>query len=157
MRDCAWMPRNFENLLASNFDVVRDCASDATPGYNCIAWAAGKKDQPWWPAKTIKGYYWPSGLPREDIGEESLPNFVKAFETEGYVQCENGDIETGYEKVAIYADKSDHPLHAARSLVKGVWSSKIGDEEDIEHLTLEALSGKEYGKPAAYLKRPIKP
>ena len=148
------MPGNFENLAAANFDVVKDCTSDSTPNYNCIAWAAGKTNQPWWPTDAIKGYFWPPGLPKEQIDEETVENFVNAFKTEGYEVCADGGIEVGVEKVAIYADANRRPLHAARSLGKGVWTSKIGDEEDIEHSTLEALSGKMYGIPMAYLQRP---
>jgi hypothetical protein len=149
------MHAKFENLAKSNFDIARDCASDPSPNYNCIAWAAGKTDCPWWPTDAIKGYYWPPALPKESLDEETVENFVKAFEIEGYVVCEKPDIEIGFEKVAIYADANNHPLHAARSLANGIWSSKSGDEEDIEHQTLEALSGKQYGSPVAFLKRAL--
>lgn len=146
------MPGRFENLAASNFDGVLDCTSDATPSYNCIAWAAGKTNQPWWPIAVVKGYHWPSGLPKD---EETVANFTRAFETEGYEVCISSQIEPGFEKVAIYADADRNPLHAARSLPKGVWSSKIGDEEDIEHSTLEAVAGKLYGYPVVFLRRLI--
>ena len=132
-----------------------DCTSDATLQYNCIAWAAGKQNEPWWPTDQIKGYFWPQGLPLEPIDQETVENFVKAFETEGYAVCPDGQIELGFDKVAIYADPNTRrPLHAARSLPHGVWSSKLGDNEDIEHNTLESIAGKEYGVPVAFLKRP---
>ena len=146
------MPSWFENLAASHFNAVLHCTSDRTLSYNCIAWAAGKTDQPWWPTTAVKGYHWPHGLPKD---EETVANFIKAFETEGYQACADGSVEQGFEKVAIYADADNNPLHAARSLPTGAWTSKIGDEEDIEHSTLEAVSGKQYGNPVAFLKRPI--
>ena len=149
------MPPHFEHLAASNFDVIRDCTSDSTVNYNCIAWAVGKTDKPWWPVDVIKGYHWPLGLPVEPIGQETIENFVKAFETEKYEICTSSEIEVGFEKVVIYADANMCPLHAARSLAKGVWTSKIGDEEDIEHATVEAISGNIYGSPVVFLKRPI--
>lgn len=152
-RDCSWIPGCFENVSSNGFDCIRDCTSDSTPQYNCIAWAAGKTNEPWWPTDQIQGYFWPPGLPREPIDQETVGNFVKAFETEGYLVCDDGAIEQGFEKIAIYADTNKRPLHAARSLSKGVWSSKMGDLEDIEHATLEAVAGKQYGSPVAFLKR----
>ena len=147
------MPGSFENLVASGFDCVIDCTSDSTLSYNCIAWAAGKTDEPWWPTDQIRGYFWPTGLQKESIDQETVGNFIKAFESEGYQQCSDGSIEANFEKVAIYADAAQHPLHAARSLPNGMWSSKMGDEEDIQHSTLNAIAGKLYGHPVAFLRR----
>lgn len=50
------------------------------------------------------------------------------------------------------------PTHAARQLPSGAWTSKLGEWEDIEHDTLEALEGSEgrgeaYGRVALILKR----
>jgi hypothetical protein len=46
------------------------------------------------------------------------------------------------------------PKHAARSLPNGAWTSKLGDDEDIEHSTLAVLEGREYGRAKVFLKRP---
>jgi hypothetical protein len=48
------------------------------------------------------------------------------------------------------------PTHAAKQMESGKWSSKLGDWEDVEHATLEALEGDFYGKVAQILKRPVK-
>ncbi len=149
------MPSDFENLASANFNIVTDCTSDRTVSYNCIAWAAGKTDMPWWPTDVIKGYYWPNGLPKEGIDQETVENFINAFKSLGYEICNSSEIEAFFEKIAIYADRNMRPLHAARSLPKGVWSSKMGDEEDIEHGTLDAVAGRVYGLPVAFLKRPL--
>lgn len=93
VRDCSWIPVDFENARQGNFD----CKSDRTPQY--------------------------------------------------------ASIEVGFEKVAIYADDNDVPTHAARSLPHGVWSSKMGDGEDIEHTTLSVVEGRNYGKAKRFLKR----
>jgi hypothetical protein len=158
VKDCSWILRqknNFENIRPENFK----CCSDRTDhlptgGYNCIAWAAGKTDQPWWPTDEVKGYFWPPNLPKQPIDEETLDNFVKAFELEGYSVCANGEFESGFEKVAIYTNSNGRPLHAARSLPSGVWTSKMGDFEDIEHETVQVVEGKQYGTAKAFLKRP---
>jgi hypothetical protein len=153
MRDCSWVPNVFENIQPQDFI----CSSDSTVyevvKYNCIAWAAGKKDNFWWP-RPERGYYWPPGLPREQLGQETLGNFINAFETEGFEVCGNGRFKNGFEKVAIYVDGNGHPTHAARLLSSGLWSSKLGDDEDIEHFKLNSLEGRAYGTVAVFLKRP---
>jgi hypothetical protein len=141
----SWIPGTFENALREGFDVHRDCKSDRTPNYNCIAWAAGKTNAPWWPID-LHPYFWPPGLSK---GVETLDNFLRAFETEGYVACVDASIEPGFEKIAIYVDDNDVPTHAARSLQNGMWTSKLGDEEDIEHATLRVVEGFVYGTAKA--------
>jgi hypothetical protein len=47
------------------------------------------------------------------------------------------------------------PEHVSRQLESGKWTSKIGRLEDIEHPTLAALEGKEYGKAKVMLKRKL--
>lgn len=150
MRDCSWIPPKFENIAPLDFE----CSSDRTPRYNCIAWAAGKTDNFWWPLD-IGGYYWPDGLPREPLEEETVENFIRAFATEGYRVCDDANTEKGFEKVVIYVSPAGRPLHAARSLEKGVWTSKLGSLEDIEHATLQCIEGREYGRAMTFLKRPL--
>jgi hypothetical protein len=55
-------------------------------------------------------------------------------------------------KVAIYASGGEL-THAARQLPDGQWTSKLGDLEDIEHDTLEALKCEEYGKPVLIMRK----
>jgi hypothetical protein len=47
------------------------------------------------------------------------------------------------------------PTHMARQLTSGRWTSKLGELEDIEHLTLEQLSGSDYGQAVQFLKRKL--
>jgi len=136
----------FENL--GEHDYNHDKVSSATPKYNCIAWAAGETDKRWWPIN-LGGYWWPPQLPKEETKE----NFIRAFELQGYVVCGNPSLQSGIEKVAIFVDDLGIPTHAARQLESGVWTSKCGQLEDIEHMNLSAMEGKEYGRPVAFLKR----
>lgn len=101
----------------------------------------------WWP-RAIAPYFWPPELPRV----ETLDNFRAAFELKGYELCENGDLEDGYEKVAIYADDQT-PTHAARQLPSGAWTSKLGKLQDIEHATVGGVEGEGYGRVAFYMRR----
>lgn len=128
--------------------------SPATPEYNCIAFAANEDFRWWWPIPE-DSYYWPENVPRE----ENLEAFVKAFETLGYVACDNDNFENGFEKVAVYVDESGKPKHAARQLRNGKWISKLGNYIDVEH-ELDCLreyllnvGGTDYGTVAVVLKR----
>ena len=56
------------------------------------------------------------------------------------------------EKVAIYAI-GGRTKHMARQLPSGAWTSKLGDLEDIEHESLSALEGSDYGNVAMIMAR----
>jgi len=152
VRDCSWVPQVFENIRLGGFK----CTSDRTDnlknfGYNCIAWAAGKQDSWWWPDGDPTSF-WP--IPLDKTDPESLFQFIKAFEQEGYVTCENEEFENGFEKVAFFFLNGE-VTHAARMLPSGAWTSKLGKGEDIEHTTLGEIEGKAYGSAKAFMKRPI--
>jgi hypothetical protein len=155
MRDCSWVFGNphFKNIRPDNFKCSSDRTEDIVEKYNCIAWAAGKKDNWWWPRNTA-GYYWPVGLPREPLNKETIENFLKAFETEGYERCNDGKFENGFEKIALYVDNNNVPKHAARSLPNGAWTSKMGDFEDVEHESPQVVEGHGYGTAKNFLRRP---
>jgi hypothetical protein len=155
VRDCSWLLKSrehFGNIRPDNFKCSSDPTRDIDDKYNCIAWALGKKDSWWWPLKKF-GYHWPKNLSSEPFNKETVENFIKAFETERFERCENGLFENGFEKVAIYVNHLNVPKHAARSLPDGTWTSKMGDDEDIEHETLEALEGKGFGTAKFFLRR----
>jgi len=128
--------------------------SPATPGYNCIAFAANEDFRWWWPIPENL-YYWPANTPKE----ETLEAFVKAFETLGYVVCDNDNLEHRFEKVAIYVDELGKPTHAARQLRNGKWISKLGNHIDVEHELnclreyVQNIDGTDYGTVAVVLKR----
>ena len=123
--------------------------SDATPQYNCIAWAAGENHRYWWPDSQ---YYWPSLVPRK----RSVEAFVQAFGLLGYVTCPDSGLEPEFEKIAIFVGFSGTPTHAARQLEDGNWTSKLGQSYDISHI-LEQVGGNKghgYGRIVVYMKRP---
>ena len=76
------------------------------------------------------------------------------FEARGYVASDTPALEPGYEKVALYVSKEGKVTHAARQLLDGQWTSKLGGQYDVSH-TLDALEGPEYGSVAKILKRSI--
>ncbi len=65
------------------------------------------------------------------------------FQDKGYEVCENALLETGFQKVALFA-KDGLPTHATRQLSDGFWTSKLGALEDVRH-ALFAISGGMYG------------
>lgn len=142
------MSPDLENLFASLQPSNYRIASEETQEYNCVAWAAAENHRWWWPIAPPFSY-WPAGIERE----VTLACFVKAFMALGYEQCEDDQLETGYEKVAIYVDPKGTPKHMARQIHSGQWTSKLGMLEDIEHETLEALGGTSYGRVSVILRR----
>jgi hypothetical protein len=134
----------FPSLLKEGYGQT----SPASTEYNCIAWAANRTDVAWWPDPLGVGY-WPDGVPRE----ETLEAFYLAFESIGYSRCDEGQMEIGFEKVALYA-LAGQPKHAARQLADGRWTSKLGKHIDISH-ALGGLEGEIYGQVVGYLKRSL--
>lgn len=139
------MEQVFPGLRGSRYEEK----SPSTVNYNCIAWAAGETHRCWWPIDHPR-YYWPIHISKE----ESIPCFLRTFQEEfGYEVCPDGQLQRGYEKVALFVDAQQIPTHMARQLPTGVWTSKLGDFQDIEHHTLEALEGNTYGTVARYMRR----
>jgi hypothetical protein len=143
----SWRPNEFPNLQ----EKLHEVTSPSTDDYNCIAWAAGDIENWWWPDDPEIGYgYWPLNVPRA----ETVLAFLQAYSTLRYVQCNDGLLEVGFEKIALYV-LNGIPTHAARQLPNGDWTSKLGPHEDIRHANLECLHGPCYGKVAAFMRRPV--
>ena len=85
--------------------------SPKDPSYNCIAFAAGDTSQKWQSSLIPEpGYFWPEGAEEGDD-----PDALKsAFEAIGYELCDHGQLEPGYEKVALYVDADGMWSHAAK-------------------------------------------
>lgn len=132
----------FPHIEAEGFEQT----SPPTMEYNCIAWAADEDFRWWWPDGNS---YWP-----ENIDITVTPKaFIAAYATLGYQECDDGLIESGFEKVAIYCNQSGTPTHASKQLPDGRWTSKLGEAMDITHTTLKALEYGEYGYALVFLKR----
>jgi hypothetical protein len=119
--------------------------------YNCIAFAAGDTSRYWWPNLFLPNPsddFWPEGVPNA----LTIEAFVQAFATRGYIICADANLESGFEKVAIYVH-GGLPRHAALQQNNGKWRSKLGRHEDIE-TTLDGLAGPCYGVPTTFMKRP---
>lgn len=119
--------------------------SPETTAYNCVAWAGGEDSRKWFPDPWDL-YYWPVA-----DGEDTLDGWISAFATLGYERCEDGGVEAGYARVAIYGFETG-PTHVARQLSSGRWTSKLGDGEDIEH-EIAGLTGEKYGQVLVYMRR----
>lgn len=128
-------------LKGSGYEI----SSEISDTYNCIAWAA-EDDSKWW--SHTPGNYWPAGVPRSpEVGA-----LVQVFESLGFSNCETDGVERGFQKVAIFA-LSGGWTHAARQLENGLWTSKIGQFEDITHPSLDNLSESIYGSVHCVMRR----
>src|SRR5262245_32355556 len=134
----------FPRLQGSTWSIT----SPKSDSYNCIAWAAGDDANWWWPDPADPRAIWPAAA---RIGKE-VADFVSAFATVGYQVTSQEEAEPGIERVALFAAADGTVTHAARQLPSGIWTSKLGRGEDIEHL-LHSLEGTAYGKVAQVLRR----
>ena len=128
-----------------------ECTSNETTLYNCIAYAAGDESN-WWQPEQLddRPTVWPDGA----IRDYSIEALISVFQILGYTVCNDGTLEPGFEKVALYVKADGEYGHAARQESDGYWKSKLGDWEDIRHATPEVVEGPEYGNIAKYMKRP---
>ena len=135
----------FPGLRSDTFTIT----SPIDPSYNCAAFASGEIEE-WWDPYKPEGT-WPDDIDRE----VTVAHFVAVFQRHGFVVCDDAGIEEKFEKIAIYTDVSGDFGHAARQLPSGNWVSKLGELEDIEHLTLAAVASPDYGLPTVFMKRPF--
>jgi hypothetical protein len=142
----AELEQTFPSLSASGYRIT----GPATSRYNCVAWAAGDQDA-WWQAD-LADAYWPEGVPADG----TVPCLVALFQFLGYELCDTPELEPHFEKIAIYAKGAEY-THAARQTADGHWTSKLGQSVQIEHATLDALTGEAYGDVVQVLKRSRRP
>jgi hypothetical protein len=114
-----------------------------------VGWAAEDTEHWWQPGK----YWLPKDWPADDVGLTALEQAILAL---GYVDCSmDARCEPGFEKVALYGSGLLY-THAARQLSNGKWTSKLGEDVDIEHDTPEDVAGGLYGEIVEIMKRPIR-
>src|SRR5690349_13603306 len=132
------LKRRFPRLAATEISVT----SEETTDYNCLAWVLGGRAH-WIPPVLIDddlGHYpWPEGVPREN----TQTAWMMALQAYGFSQCDNGALEQGRDKVAIYFNEETEEIHFALQQPSGSWTSKIGRWEDISH-ELDGLTGERY-------------
>ena len=117
-----------------------------TIAYNCVAWAFGDQTK-WWEPDVFGLFHWPCAE-----RQYTVQAYEALAKSQGYKKCSNGDLEPGFDKIAIYA-ANNQPKHIARQLQDGRWTSKLGDLDDITH-TLSGIKAPGYGEPVRFLKRP---
>lgn len=139
-----WLEDLFPNLKQSDYNIT----SPYDPTYNCIAWAAEDTGS-WWEPDPMDVCYWPPGIPRK----YSVEAYRAAYESIGYKEISEEDLESAYQKVAIFS-MAGIPTHASRQLQSGYWTSKLGRNVDIEH-GLQGVCGDSYGNVEIILKKPI--
>jgi hypothetical protein len=139
--------RDFPNLINTGGSKRTSEPAD----YNCIAFAVWDETQWWWP-RNREDEHWPLPIP----DKITIQTFIEAFLTRGFTLCTpNREPEAGYHKIALFALEDGTVKHAAR-LEDGMtrWKSKLGPEEDIEHV-LEGLEGPCYGKVVEIFRKSV--
>jgi hypothetical protein len=134
--------RAFPRLFGGQYQIT----SKKTRRYNCIAWPAGQTST-WWEASADG--FWPDGI----LDDGTVEAAVRLFEGLGYARGGDASWEPGVAKVAIYGDERGSYTHVARQLNDGRWTSKLGKGPDIEHDTLESLTGGGYGSVVQILRK----
>lgn len=139
-----WLHAEFPNLKHEQYKVTSSYSDE----YNCVGWAAGDTERWWWPSEDG---YWPEDLPLED----TIENFIRAFQKLDYQSCADDFCEAGYEKVVLYMGTDGKVKHVARQVDANKWTSKLGQAWDIEHKTPQGVECETYGRAVQYLKRPV--
>jgi hypothetical protein len=140
--------RAFPNLKDSH-----EVTSDLDVKYNCIAFAAGDVTKVWDPNMLPEdGYHWPSAALRDNDNDD-LEALKRCFAEVGYEECDNGNLESGYRKIALYAIKKSNWKHAAIQDENGKWKSKLGLGYDICHDTPECVNSPIYGTVMCYMRK----
>ena len=74
-----------------------------------------------------------------------LETVIVLCEANGYTNCQSGEREDAYEKIAIYELLGWGVQHISRQLRDGSWTSKLGDWEDICHKSPTSVESSDYG------------
>ena len=141
-----WIDEELPHLASEGYEIT----SSPTDEYNCIAYAAGETDR-WWSHVEDADYYWPEHA----SSTSSIASLIEVFAGLGYEQCEDANEETGFRKIALYANRRGDWTHAAVQLPGGEWSSKLGPDEDISHRAPESLDRSAYGEVHCFMRRPL--
>jgi hypothetical protein len=144
------LPESIERMFPRLNDYIVTSPKDAS--YNCIAFAAGDTARKWDPGQLPEpGYYWPAEALRGD--NDDINALKRAFAVIGFEECDDGNVEAGFRKVALYASESDGWQHAAIQELNGDWSSKLGSSYDIRHKTPQCLEGPTYGSVMCFMRK----
>ena len=150
------LPKSTQRLFPDLMDYVVTSAKDKT--YNCIALLPSGTPLRKWDAEMLPHIPATFGCrrPLKMTTTAYQLTMARMFVHLGYTVCDNGNLEAGWQKVALYAFNEDNWLHAAIQESSGEWSSKLGNSYDIRHKTPPCVEGPVYGKVMRFMKRQIK-
>ena len=136
---------SFPSLNRNNYTVT----SPEDFNYNCLAFALGDLHT-WWEPPGQYGFCWPPGF-SQDSSVETVTRIIKLH---GYsVECGPNDSPLA-DSIAVFARNGEW-THFAK-YVDGQWFSKIGEDHDISHASLNLLESDLYGEVVRILSRPPK-
>ncbi len=133
----------FPKLRATHYTI----RSPVDIRYNCHAYAMGETHRVWEPTPVGPSAFWPPGAPRAF----DLQSFQDAYVIWGFIQCSDGELESGVRKIALYVS-NNAVQHTAGQTADGSWISKLGGSFDLVH-ELNGLEGPLYGQVSAFMKK----
>jgi len=140
-------------ILGENFEFT----SPKKRGYNCVAYALGEVNKDIDMLALSKRIdLTPFGLSNDKL-DHSINGYIKLISgLYSYEVCDNSEVEENFDKIVLFEGLDEDGdisfLHIAKQLDNGIWTSKMGAFEDIEHLTPDAVNGL-YGQPKVFMKR----
>jgi hypothetical protein len=148
-------------LTEQGFSVPRDAIrSGSTAEYNCVAWTVDDFQQPWTPMppipgpagfETVGGYFWPEDVPPL-MGIETV---VQLYENRGFQRCHDATPAEGFDRIAIYGFDGIVCQHVAVQRDGESWSSKMGDNADVEHPDPYAIEAGMIGHVRVLMRRSV--
>jgi hypothetical protein len=127
-------------------------------GYNCVGFALGEEGKDLDMLVFSKHFdLLQFGLSNTPL-DHSVNGYAKLFRAlYNFEICDSYQLEEGIEKIALYENEDESGekgfSHIALQLENGIWKSKLGSLEDIEHTELSALNGNFYGEPVLFMRR----
>ena len=107
----------FPNIVGKDFKIFK-----TNGDFNCVAFSLDFYDKWIW----TNTEFWPyDKIPRNS----GLNGFKKLYEINGYEECDDDSLETGYEKIAFYSN-GRYPMHACKQF-GNMWRSKLGPSPSI--------------------------
>lgn len=143
-----WQEQPVDDFRIDDFfprlrDTGYEQASPVDFNQNCFGYVLHRHE--WWEAG--EGNCWPRG-----IADDSVTGWMRVLEQHGFATAANGSLQSGVEKIALYA-RDDEPQHVARQASDGTWESKLGWGWDIKHKTPDCLEGDAYGTVTVFMQR----
>ena len=141
-----WVEETPDERIQRFFNGARvQITSDRDNHYNCVGHVIGDYERLW--SHQDDGLsYWPRGIPKG----ATIDHYSDALGTAGFEPCTSPNLESGFEKIALF-EKDNEFTHVCLLCEDGRWWSKCLVWEDVKHALQEAVYW--YGAPVLFMRR----